>query len=69
MVEVFKTNISDRRTADELLFVLQSVSPMCHINFDLEDCDNILRVEGKDIIPEKIIKHLSSLGFYCEQLN
>jgi hypothetical protein len=38
------------------------------INFDLEDCDRILRIEGKNISSEKIREMLNSEGHLCEIL-
>lgn len=69
MVEVFKTNVHDRRTADELVIKLQSALPACRINFDLEDCDRILRVEGDSFSSNEIITHITTSGFNCEYLN
>lgn len=37
-------------------------------NFDLEDCDNILRVESIHINPKAIISTFQRLGFICEEL-
>ncbi|HJY64616.1 MAG TPA: hypothetical protein VJ455_10705 [Ignavibacteria bacterium] len=68
MVEVFKTNIQDKEIANNLLADLQCVFPNCKINFDLDDCDNILRIESDKIIPEEITKVLNYKGFVCEVL-
>jgi hypothetical protein len=43
-VEVFKTNVGNQRTANHLKLLLERL-PACKINFDLEDCDNILRIK------------------------
>ena len=45
MVEVFKTNIDDSLQAKWLISKIHET--FCHYeaNFDLDDCDNILRVE------------------------
>lgn len=68
MVEVFKTNIEDRALADDIVLQLQSVFPSAKINFDLEDCDRILRIESGKIELIIVIETLSSLGFICEIL-
>ncbi|KAB7530275.1 hypothetical protein F8C76_01845 [Flagellimonas olearia] len=44
MVEVFRTSVATIEIAEFLLEKLQREFPCCEINFDLEDCDNILRV-------------------------
>lgn len=40
-----------------------------NINFDLDDCDKILRVESDEVIPEKISEVLTCKGFICEVLD
>jgi hypothetical protein len=68
MVEVFKTNVQHRELAEQLSSILQSRFTFCKINFDLDDCDKILRVEGKQICVETIIKILNNHGLQCEVL-
>jgi hypothetical protein len=51
MVEVFKTNLKDREAANLLVEKIQDHFEYA-ANFDLEDCDNILRVECKKGIVE-----------------
>ena len=69
MVEVFKTNVEQKETAEQLLSVLQFDHPFSKINFDLEDCDRILRVEGTEICVNSIIELITRRGFECEVLN
>ena len=47
MVEIFKTNVSTKRTANSLLKSLRRQLPACQFNFDLDDCDRILRAESE----------------------
>lgn len=68
MVEVFKTNISDEQTAALILEQLWIKLPDAKINFDLEDCDHILRVESEVIVPQLIQELLQQQGFCCEVL-
>ena len=65
MVEVFKTNVQEVSQAQNLLALLREHFPGSWINFDLEDCDNILRVEGRDFVPVKVKHLLEANGFYC----
>ena len=46
MIEVFKTNIQSQYEAKVILEELNFQFPDYAINFDLEDCDKILRVEA-----------------------
>ena len=68
MVEVFKTNVQHRELAEQLASILRDRFAFSKINFDLEDCDKILRVEAKQICVETIIEILSTHGFECEVL-
>jgi hypothetical protein len=69
MVEVFKTNVHDEEESRVLLEKLLFHFPGKKINFDLEDCDKILRVEGNDILPGRIIELLIAQGHVCEILD
>ncbi len=68
MVEVFKTNVQQPGQARQISGMLQRHFPGSKINFDLEDCDKILRVKGEDFIPEKIVMLVKENGFICEVL-
>ncbi len=68
MVEVFKTDVRDLSQTRMLIRKLRENFPKCRINFDLQDCDNILRVEGQNISTEKIKGLLASRGYHCEVL-
>lgn len=68
IVEIFKTTISCPKDSDSILKTFSKEYPDCKINFDLEDCDNILRFEGFGFHNESIIIHLKKLGFECEAL-
>ena len=68
MIEVFKTDVQSEEQASTLAEKLSLLFPKTKINFDLEDCDKILRVEGNTIIPTKIIETLSSNGYDCSIL-
>jgi len=68
MVEVFKTNVRKLNTAEALIEKLLLHFPDTKINFDLSDCDKILRVEGDHFSPAKIIEFLHSCGYQLELL-
>jgi hypothetical protein len=68
MVEVFKTNVHERRHAEALTRNLLQQFPLLKVNFDLEDCDKILRVEGKNIQPDPIIELVNGEGYQCNVL-
>lgn len=68
MVEIFKTNVQDSAMATTLVSELLELFPGYRINFDLEDCDRILRVESQRIAVDKIAVVLNGKGFVCEVL-
>lgn len=70
MVEVFKTNVNEHYLANILLDKIHEHFNECEANFDLEDCDKILRIESnKDPVPAAlVINLLEDMGFYAEIL-
>lgn len=67
-VEVFKTNVCEQRTVQRLIKKLLRQYPDARINFDLEDCDRVLRVEGIRLCVQQIMATLLKEGFVCEEL-
>ncbi len=68
MIEVFKTNVQTEKQSKGLLPALCRSFPSLKINFDLDDCDKILRVKGENISSKKIIEILNAEGFQCKIL-
>jgi hypothetical protein len=65
MVEIFKTNVGKASESKTLLQKLLKHFPEHKINFDLNDCDKILRVQGTTISSEKIIQLLIRENYQC----
>ena len=68
MIEVFKTNVQIGQQADTLLIELHQHFPDAKINFDLDDCDKILRIEGLNFLAERVMGLLQENGFKCRIL-
>ena len=70
MVEVFKTNVKNERQADMLLNLIHRNFNAYKANFDLDDCDKILRVKSlhQEVQPKYLIDLLSDLGVEAEVL-
>lgn len=70
MVEVFKTNVADGFAADQLIEEIQLTFETYQANFDLDDCDLILRVKSasKDVDATAIILLLNKSGFEASVL-
>ena len=69
MVEIFKTNVHEIMHAEEIVDLLNRHFPAFMINFDLHDCDKILRVKGESIPVNEIVDIVSANGFYCSVLD
>jgi hypothetical protein len=67
-IEVFKTNINTKKNAAVVVNCIKRIVPVGKINFDLEDCDKILRIEAKEIQVQPILNLLLDLGFTCTPL-
>ncbi|MCF8253561.1 MAG: hypothetical protein K9H61_10335 [Bacteroidia bacterium] len=68
MVEVFITNVQEPQDSHKITQELLEHFPTYKINFDLEDRDKILRIEGDNISIDTIISLLRKNDFQCEVL-
>lgn len=71
MVEVFKTTVDNHVQAFKLSEAIHRAFPGCRANFDLDDCDRILRVEnhGNRVNACAVIHLIISHGCFAEVLN
>jgi hypothetical protein len=71
MVEVFKTNVEDKNDAWRIIMQISRIFEGYQVNFDLEDCDRILRIKSCDVIVDSkaIISLLEHAGFSAELLD
>lgn len=69
-IEVFKTNVEQKLDAERLKRALLDYFPLYRINFDLHDCDKILRVESHNgsIDNERIMEAVGDFGYVIEEL-
>lgn len=70
MVEVFKTDVRNQRQANKLIDLIHNAFPEYEVNFDLEDCDRILRVKSSTqlILAAPLIMLLYTAGHHAEVL-
>jgi hypothetical protein len=66
LIEVFKTNIQNKIQSDEIKNEILKFYPNIKIDFDLEDIDNVLRIEGLFFDNHKIIDIFFDNKYYCE---
>ena len=68
-IEVFKTNVADPERAKWLVDQIERNFANCKVNFDLDDCDRILRVVYEsNIQSDLLIDLLKNVGCKAEVL-
>ncbi|QCX37357.1 hypothetical protein FF125_02485 [Aureibaculum algae] len=68
MISVFKTNISTKEKIRYATPTIDNITEIQNWNFDIEDCDYILRIESENSISKIIIHELKKIGFKCLEL-
>jgi hypothetical protein len=69
MVEVFRTNVNNPGQARKLIEYIHRVFPTYRANFDLADCDKILRVQSQaEVNADGLINVVYRFGFKAEIL-
>ena len=65
---VFKTSVDDQLSIKTLKPELDRLAGKGTWNFDLSDCDHILRIASEKVLPENAIQLLDYFGFDCKEL-
>jgi len=66
---IFKTNIENRYKAKRISSILAYSSNIFDWSIDMEDIDNVLRIEADDKSTEnEIIEMVTTCGLQCEAL-
>ena len=68
MIFVFKTSVKTKTEVRQLKPQINNMLCAEKWNFDLQDSDNILRIESEENIVLKITDLLHLHNFYCEEL-
>lgn len=68
MIHIFKTSVNSKKQIKKLKQYFDIMFPKAKCNFDLEDCDKILRIDGEENINLTVIKLLKIHNFNCEEL-
>ena len=67
-VLVFATSVTQKRQLSRVQNLLTKEPAIAQWNFDLDDCDNILRIEANDVSPRYIETLLQKAGIQCQEL-
>ncbi len=65
---VFRTNLQTPEDVEDISMTLNSMQGIIDWSVDLEDWENVLRVEGAGINPERIISKLRLLGVKIQEM-
>jgi len=68
MIYVFKTTVKNKTQIKRLKSELDSILLNAKWNFDLEDCDKILRIDSTENCCQRVIALLHSFNFQCVEL-
>ena len=64
----FKTSVKTKNQVEKLKPHINQILLNEKWNFDLEDCDKILRIDSEENIVLEVIDLLNIHKFYCEEL-
>jgi hypothetical protein len=65
IITIYKTSVTKKT---EVRALKAQLDPLGKWNFDLDDCDKILRIESEANIETKAIDLLAEYGFICVEL-
>jgi hypothetical protein len=66
---VFKTNVTSKKKVSMIAPLLTSFPTIRQWNFDLDDCDKVLRIEATGLNPGSVERLLLTAGFNCQELD
>jgi hypothetical protein len=66
---VFKTNVTSKKKVSKVSPLLTSFPTIQQWNFDLDDCDKVLRIVATELIPGSVESLLQTAGFDCEVMD
>ena len=67
-VLIFKTDVTSKSKVSKVSALLTALPAIEQWNFDLEDCDNILRIVANGLSPRYVESALKGVGIGCEEL-
>jgi hypothetical protein len=65
---VFKTNLENPELVKKAQPFIQNIPGINRWNVDMQDCDNVLRIEAIALSPRSVETVLQEAGYYCEEL-
>ena len=68
MVLVFKTSVKTEEDVLQLKSKINGLGTNINHNFDLADCDNILRIQSSEVTSDQVIDLLEKNHYECREL-
>jgi len=68
MISIFRTSVKTEKDIQKLLPYLNELLLQAKWNFDLDDCDKILRIDSRNEISKAVTTLMHITGFECEEL-
>ena len=68
-VLVFMTSVEAPEQVSRVKSLLTAVPAINNWNFDLDDCDRVLRIEAVNVCPRYIESLLQNEGLQCRELD
>lgn len=68
-VSIFKTSVSSEEQIGKVRPYLDLLYAVRQWNFDLEDRDNILRIDSLHPVSEFVVRMMGMFGIQCEELD
>ncbi|NVK52562.1 MAG: hypothetical protein HWD85_06480 [Flavobacteriaceae bacterium] len=66
---ILRTDIKTKKEVKKVKSFLNAHPQIINWSVDVEDIDNVLRIESTDQLREtQLIEHIKERGFYCEDL-
>jgi hypothetical protein len=66
---IFKTNLDTSELVTQAKPIIQNIGGIYRWNVDMQDCDNVLRIEAIQVSPRSVENILQVAGYYCEELH
>ena len=68
-ISIFRTSVNSENEVRQLKPLLDVIIGSKNWNFDLEDCDNILRVNYYPIMHNFLVEEMNKMGFECFEIH
>ncbi len=65
----FKTNITSKKKAQNLMLLLQNYFNIISAEIDFEKMKGLMKIESPELSPIKVTKVLNEFGYTCEEIN